>query len=191
MITSKSNAFSEQFSDITTIFFDVDGVFTDGSIVYSDRGDEYKTFNALDGLGIILLQYSNIKPVIVTARKSKIVTSRFNELHVSEIYTGVLNKKKFISEYILNKNLQYSELAIMGDDLPDLLAFDLVKNTFAPKNSVDLVKSSATHVTKNYGGSGAVREVCDLIMMSKGIDQLATLNLFISEKGKKNGSLKI
>jgi 3-deoxy-D-manno-octulosonate 8-phosphate phosphatase (KDO 8-P phosphatase) len=155
-------------NQITTIFFDVDGVFTDGSLYFSDNGVNTTKFNVHDGMGCILLKETGIELLILTARHSDAVIQRFKGLGINKIFTKVLNKQNFIRKYTRDNNLTKNEIAMMGDDLQDLLAIDEVGLFFTTPNAVNDVKNSADYITKRFGGDGAVREICDLIISSKG-----------------------
>ena len=113
-------------NQITTIFFDVDGVFTDGSLYFSDNGVNITKFNVHDGMGCILLKEAGIELLILTARHSDAVIKRFKDLGIDKIFTKVLKKRDFIKEYSKAHNLAKKELAMMGDDLQDLAAIDEV-----------------------------------------------------------------
>ena len=157
-----------RLSKITTLFLDVDGVFTDGSIVYGTAGEELKFFNVMDGLAITILPYANIRPVIVTGRESNMVNLRFKELKVKDVFQGITNKEKFIHDFIQSNQLEKHQTAFMGDDLQDLIAFGLVSVSCAPNNATDSVKSASSCVTQRAGGFGAVREFCEIIFAAQG-----------------------
>ena len=155
-------------NQITTIFFDVDGIFTDGSLYFSDNGINLTKFNVYDGMGCILLKETGIELLILTARHSDAVIERFKDLGINKIFTKILKKRDFIKEYSKAHNLAKKELAMMGDDLQDLAAIDEVGVFFTTPNAIDIVKDSADYITMRFGGDGAVREICDLIILSKG-----------------------
>ena len=157
-------------TEITTIFFDVDGIFTDGSLYFADNGNNVIKFNVHDGLGCIILKEAGIELLILTARHSDAVIRRFKELGINKIFSKVLKKKDFIKEYSIAHNLKKKELAMMGDDLQDLAAINDVGLFFSTPNAVEMVKDSAHYITKKHGGNGAVREICDLIIHSKGLN---------------------
>ena len=160
--------FNMDLNHITTIFFDVDGIFTDGSIYLSDNEVTTTKFNVHDGLGCTLLKEAGLELVILTARYSDAVIKRFKDLGINKIYTKVLKKRDFIREYSKSNNLAKKELAMMGDDLQDLAAINDVGVFFTTPNAIDIVKNSACLITKRLGGNGAVREICDLIIRSNG-----------------------
>ena len=168
---------------ITTIFFDVDGIFTDGSLYFLENGVKMTKFNVYDGMGCILLKELGIELLILTARHSDAIIERFKDLGINKIFTNILKKREFIKEYSKTHNLNKKELAMMGDDLQDLSALDEVNVFFTTPNAIDLVKEKATYITKRLGGEGAVREICDLIISSKGSNSAFEFESYI-KKGK-------
>ena len=168
-------------NQITTIFFDVDGVFTDGSLYFLENGEKMTKFNVYDGMGCILLKEVGVELLILTARHSDAIIKRFKDLGIKKIFTNILKKREFIKEYSKTHNLNKKELAMMGDDLQDLSALDEVNVFFTTPNAFDLVKEKATYVTKRYGGEGAVREICDLIISSKGSNSALEFESYINK----------
>jgi 3-deoxy-D-manno-octulosonate 8-phosphate phosphatase (KDO 8-P phosphatase) len=169
-------------NQISTIFFDVDGIFTDGGLYFSENGSHHKKFNVHDGLGCILLKQVGIDIIILTARKSVAVEERFEELDIKKVFTKILKKRSFIRNYKKNYNLKKNELAIMGDDLQDIVAKEEVGIFFTTPNAVDDVKNSADYITNLFGGHGAVREICDLIIRSKGSNPALEFENYIKER---------
>ena len=167
---------------ITTIFFDVDGIFTDGGVYFSEDGTTISKFNVHDGMGCILLKEVGIDILILTARHSDAVIRRFKDLGINKIFTKILKKRDFIKEYSKSHNLEKKELAMMGDDLQDLSAINEVGVFFTTPNAIDTVKHSAHYISKKFGGDGAVREICDLIIRSKGSTSSLELSRYIQEK---------
>ena len=157
-----------KLDQITTIFFDVDGVFTDGSLYFSDNGVKITKFNVHDGMGCILLKELGLQLVILTARHCDTIIDRFKDLGINKIFTKILNKREFIKNYSNTHNLMKKEIAMIGDDLQDLAAIEEVEVFFTTPNAIDTVKERADFITKRFGGDGAVREICDLIIQSKG-----------------------
>ena len=168
-------------NQITTIFFDVDGVFTDGSLYFLENGEKMTKFNVYDGMGCILLKEVGVELLILTARHSDAIIKRFKDLGIKKIFTNILKKREFIKEYSKTHNLNKKELAMMGDDLQDLSVLDEVNVFFTTPNAIDLVKEKATYVTKRYGGEGAVREICDLIISSKGSNSALEFESYINK----------
>ncbi len=145
------------------VVFDVDGVMTDGSITYDDNGLEYKTFNAKDGQGIVMLNKAGIITAIITARESETVKHRFNNLGMTRLYMGQKNKVIALKELLSEYNLKPYQVAYMGDDLPDLCVLKEVGLACCPNDAVDEVKNVCCFISSKNGGRGAVRELTDLI----------------------------
>jgi 3-deoxy-D-manno-octulosonate 8-phosphate phosphatase (KDO 8-P phosphatase) len=154
---------------VSTLLLDVDGVLTDGSIVYSDRGDEIKSFNAKDGLGLRLLMDSGITVGIVTGRRSQALQKRCDNLGITLVFDGVTDKKQVLEQFILEKGLSPDAIAFAGDDLPDIRIMKSVGFPIAVADAAPLVKETALYVTSSSGGHGAVREICELILKTKGL----------------------
>ena len=148
---------------IKLVVFDVDGVMTDGSIIYDENGIEYKTFNAKDGQGIVNITKAGIKTAIITARENNTVKHRFENLGMTKLYMGRKNELNALKEMLTEFNLDYSEVAYMGDDLPDLCVLKEVGLACCPNDAVQEVKSVCHFVSSRRGGRGAVRELTDLI----------------------------
>ena len=119
--------------------------------------------------------------MILTARHSDAIIKRFKDLGIKKIFTNILKKREFIKEYSKTHNLNKKELAMMGDDLQDLSALDEVNVFFTTPNAIDLVKEKATYITKRLGGEGAVREICDLIISSKGSNSALEFESYINK----------
>jgi len=149
--------------NIKLVVFDVDGVMTDGSLIYGEDGKEYKTFNAKDGQGIIMLEKAGIKTAIITARESMTVKHRFDNLGMTKLYMGQKNKINAMKELLNEFNLDFSQVAYMGDDLPDLCVLKEAGLACCPNDAVKQVKSICHFISSKRGGRGAVRELTDLI----------------------------
>jgi len=152
---------------IKLLILDIDGVMSDGRIVYGDCGDELKFFDVQDGFGVILVKNAGIKVVIVTAKKSKIVKMRANELKVDALYQDSLDKLKALNKILKRFKLAPEEICFIGDDLVDAPILKRVGLAVSVPNGVEEVKSIAHMITSKTGGRGAVREVCDLILKSQ------------------------
>lgn len=150
-------------SKIKLAAFDVDGVMTDGSLTFDENGVEYKTFNAKDGQGIVMLTKAGIKTAIITARDNGTVKHRFEVLGMSNLYMGQKNKILAMQELLKLYNLDFSQVAYMGDDLPDLCILKEAGLACCPKDAVEEVKSVCNFISSKDGGKGAIRELTDLI----------------------------
>lgn len=148
---------------IELVVFDVDGVMTDGSITYDENGIEYKTFNAKDGQGIVMITKAGIKTAIITARENGTVKHRFENLGMTKLYMGQKNKIIAMKEMLEEYNLSFSQVAYMGDDLPDLCILREVGLACCPSDAVKEVKDVCHFISSKRGGRGAVRELTDLI----------------------------
>jgi len=161
--------FEDALRKIKMVLFDVDGVLTDGKIYLDKNGFEYKSFNARDGLGMKMLMDNGIVCGIISGRDSESVNIRMNELGIKEVYQGIKNKLKLYKELKEKYSLNDAEIAFVGDDIPEVKIFKEVGIAFSVSNAHKIAKNHADYVTNNNGGMGAVREVCDLILKSKGI----------------------
>lgn len=153
---------------IKALVLDVDGVLTDGSLTFDENGVEYKTFNAKDGQGIVMLNKTGFVTAIITARENGTVRHRFKNLGMTKLYEGSKNKIASLKEFMAEFDIKAEEIAYMGDDLPDICVLKTVGLSGCPFDAVDEVKSCVKFVSSKNGGRGAVREFCDLILKSTG-----------------------
>lgn len=148
--------------------FDVDGVMTDGRIIYGDHGDELKHFDVQDGFGMAMLSRAGIRTAMITAKKSRINQRRAKELHVEKLYQNAKDKLKVYERALKKFKVSHEEVCYVGDDLIDLPVLSRVGFAVAVANAVEEVKQKAHYVTERSGGRGAVREVVDLILKTQG-----------------------
>lgn len=153
---------------IQLLLLDVDGVLTDGSLIYSENGVESKMFNTQDGLGIRLVQKGGVDVGIITARKSPMVQKRGEELDMKYICQGAKTKLDAFKNIIDQAGIKPYQVCYMGDDLIDLSVLTRVGLAACPANAVDEVKEICHFITDRAGGSGAVRQTCELILRAKG-----------------------
>lgn len=158
----------EKAASIKLLILDVDGVLTDGRITMNERGEEIKSFNVKDGLGLKILMSTGVGVVIITGRKSMVVKHRAEELGIDEVWQGIKDKKALCKRIIGEKGLKKEEVCCIGDDLPDLAVFMEAGLRIAVADGVEEVREQADFVTKKRGGHGAVREACEWILKSKG-----------------------
>ena len=161
-----SSDFYERCKSVKMVVFDVDGVFSDGSIYLGNNGEELKAFNTKDGYGVKALGQCGIAVAIITGRKSKIVEERMRSLKVTHLFQGREDKQKALAELTRITGYQKHQLACMGDDMPDLGMFALSDIKIAVQDAHPLIKSAANYITTLGGGKGAVREVCDLFLQA-------------------------
>ena len=153
---------------IKILILDVDGVMTDGRLYYGNNGEELKAFDIQDGLGIKLLQRAGIKIGMITGRTSKVVEGRADELNIDTVIQGREDKLDALDEILSHESIDLSEIAFMGDDLPDLAVIRRVGLGITPANGNHILASQALWQTKKAGGNGAVREVAELILGAQG-----------------------
>jgi len=156
---------------IKILLVDVDGVLTDGTIIYTHAGDEIKAFHSRDGLGLRLLQEAGVEVGIITARSSEAVTRRAKDLKLTHVYQGIREKLVVYEEILKKLNLSAAEVGYMGDDWLDLPLLTRVGFAVTVSDAVPEVKKVSHYITRRPGGRGAVREVCDLIIEAKGMYQ--------------------
>ncbi len=165
----KNKNIREIARDIKLLVLDVDGVLTDGSIILESNGNEIKAFYVRDGHGIKMLQKAGVEVAIITGRESRVVEIRAQELGITELFQG-RNEKILALESLKEKlGLSNDEIAYIGDDVVDIPVLRRVGLPIAVKDADNEAKRDAVLITKNCGGRGAVREVCDLILKSKGL----------------------
>jgi 3-deoxy-D-manno-octulosonate 8-phosphate phosphatase (KDO 8-P phosphatase) len=165
-----------KLKNIKALLSDVDGVLSNGYIYLGNDGNEYKTFNVKDGCGIVTIQKYGIKFGVITGRKSKIVEERMKSLKVEIVYQGVGEKLSSLQQIMSDYNLKAEEIAYIGDDVIDIPVFEEVGFSACPMDAHPYAKENCNYVCKLNGGEGAVREICDLIMLAQNI------NVFTPEK---------
>ena len=158
-----------EFADIRLLVMDVDGIMTDGKITYTSDGQELKSFNIKDGLGIKRAQASGIETAIITGRTSPMVERRALELGIAHLVQGREDKLAALSCLLEQMDLSLDQVAYIGDDLPDLTAIESVKLGACPADAATEVKSKADWVSTRVGGDGCVRELCDLLVSHKSL----------------------
>ena len=146
----------------------MDGVLTDGKIIYDDSGKEIKQFHVRDGLIVSYLKKAGILTGGISGRESAVVARRFAELKIDFCHQGIVDKAMVFEKLIRHYNLQAKEVAFIGDDLNDLPIFRLAGFAVCPSDTYDYIKDEADFVTKAKGGEGVFREVADLILEAKG-----------------------
>lgn len=160
---------NEKLKDIRLLLLDVDGVMTDGGIIYDGNGLETKVFNVRDGHGIKMLQRSGIEVGIITGRTSLVVDIRAKELGIGLVYQGSLKKIESYEDIKQKTGLSDRQIAYMGDDVIDVPVMRRVAFAAAPSDGLVEARNVADYVTLCGGGKGAVREVCDLILKGRGM----------------------
>lgn len=160
--------FEERAKRVRLLALDVDGVLTDGRLIYGPEGEKTKVFHVHDGLALVAARRAGVKVVIITARSSGAVAIRMSELGVDVLLQGVSDKRVSCEALLSQFGISATEVAYMGDDLPDLPIFRLVGLAIAPANAAPEVKALAHLVTERAGGEGAVREAVCKILATQG-----------------------
>ncbi len=156
---------------IELIVLDVDGTMTDGKIVYTQNGDELKSFSVKDGLAIASWIKLGKKVAIITGRSSKIVENRATELGIQHFYQGVHKKKERLEEILKELNLTMDNVASIGDDLNDYTMLSASKYAYVPADASVYVKNIATEVLSSNGGEGAVREMIEKLIILENLEE--------------------
>ena len=154
----------EKIKPIKLLILDVDGVLTDGKIIYNDRGEEIKAFNVRDGHGLKLLMRAGIGIALITGRKSKVVLHRARDLGIKNVYQGVTNKIEVYEKILKGKKLKDENVGFVGDDLVDIPVLKRVGFSAAVGDAIPEVREVADYVASKKGGEGAVREICELLL---------------------------
>jgi 3-deoxy-D-manno-octulosonate 8-phosphate phosphatase (KDO 8-P phosphatase) len=157
----------EKAQKIKLLLLDVDGVLTDGSVFYDEKGREIKRFFVQDGQGIRWLQKSGIDVGFLSGRSSQAVTKRAEELGIRFCFQGIRNKMEVFEKVLRQTALQPEEVSFMGDDFIDVPLMKRVGFPISVMNGHPLVQREAVHIPNAIGGRGAVREVCELILRAQ------------------------
>jgi len=153
---------------IKLLSFDVDGVLTDGRIIYADDGREIKAFNVQDGSAIKMLAAEGIEIAILTGRDSPMVARRAGELGIRHLEQGLEDKGPAFQALCDRLGISLNETAHVGDDLADLVLFDLAGFSISVPNGHPAVKARADHITETAGGEGVARELAELVLRARG-----------------------
>jgi 3-deoxy-D-manno-octulosonate 8-phosphate phosphatase (KDO 8-P phosphatase) len=162
------NTLKEKASRIKLLLLDVDGVLTDGRIIYDSRARDSKFFDVHDGLGVYLLSKAGIKTVLITAKGSATIKPRAKDMRVAEVFSDISPKSAILGKLLKKYNATEEEVCFVGDDLVDLGLMKLVGFGVAVANACPEIKNAASYITVRHGGRGAVREVAELILKSQG-----------------------
>lgn len=169
----------ERAKNIKLLIMDVDGVLTDGRIVYDEWGDELKFFDVQDGAGLWLWASIGLKSAIITARKTRIVKRRAKEMRITKVYQNAIDKRRIYAQCKKRFKLEDAEVCYIGDDLMDIPVLRRVGLAVSVPNASDEAKSASHYITQNPGGRGAVREIIELILKSQGRWQAITSKYFV------------
>ena len=152
---------------IKLLALDVDGVLTDGSLYYGPNGETIKKFHVHDGAGIKAVLEVGIRVAVISSRETAIVTNRMNELGVLDVLQGITDKFNALSYLIKKIGIELNSVAYMGDDIADLQIMQNVGLAITVKNGQKKAKQNADYCTEAKGGHGAVREICNILLMNR------------------------
>ncbi|GAB6082177.1 HAD hydrolase family protein [Desulfuromonas carbonis] len=168
----------ERCRAIRLLLLDVDGVLTDGRIVYDDHGVETKAFDVKDGHGLKLLQRAGVRIGIITGRQSRLVEVRAAELGIDILHQGIKDKLEPYRAILAELGLTDAEVAYVGDDVVDLPILRRVGFAATVADAAEDVKPHVHYVCRRPGGRGAVREICDLLLKESGAWTAVTARYF-------------
>jgi 3-deoxy-D-manno-octulosonate 8-phosphate phosphatase (KDO 8-P phosphatase) len=155
--------------NIQLLILDVDGVLTDGGIIRDDAGQQIKRFHVRDGAGVVMWNRLGKKTAIITGKESQVVSHRADEIGITHVYQNVGNKLETYRELLDELQLVDSQVAYIGDDLPDLPVMRRVGAAIAVADAVEEVRAVAKYVTRFPGGYGAVRDGIEWLCKEMGV----------------------
>jgi 3-deoxy-D-manno-octulosonate 8-phosphate phosphatase (KDO 8-P phosphatase) len=159
---------AERALGLRWLLLDVDGVLTDGRLIYGPDGEQQKVFHVRDGLGLRLLQRSGLRIGILSGRESKALQVRADDLGIDFLMMDRSDKGPAFAEFLAERKVSAKEVAFMGDDLIDLPILLRCGLAFAPSDAVPEVRERAHRVLEGRGGWGVVRELCELLLRVRG-----------------------
>ena len=166
---AKPNKRSVNWAEIKLLVLDCDGVMTDGRIIYGNQGQEIKNFSATDGLGLMLLQATNIEVAVITGRSSEALERRCKDLKIEHLYQGVAKKLPQLESLLEELSLDFDNVAFIGDDWNDMLCMRKAAISACPQDAMPEIARLADYQCQRRGGFGAVREFIEYILKRKGI----------------------
>lgn len=169
---------AQRAAAIKLLVLDIDGVLTDGRVIYDSKGEEIKRFDVRDGHGLKLLMRAGVEVAWLSGRISEVNRKRAAELGVSELAEKTLIKLPVFKEMVAKRGLEFSQVAFMGDDLIDLPPMRAAGLALAPADAIIEVRQIAHWISNRPGGRGAVRAACELLLRSSGAWQKVTARYF-------------
>ena len=164
-MTAKGNAV---LKNIRVIAMDVDGVMTDGRIIYDGSGRELKFFDVKDGYGISRARHAGLRTAIISARGCAAVRARAKDLKFDKVYLDVYPKVTAYEKMLKSFGVRDHEVCFIGDDLPDHAILSRVGFAAAPADAAPEIKKIADYVARRSGGRGAVREIVEMVLKAQG-----------------------
>lgn len=155
---------------IELVAFDVDGVVTDGKILFDEEGREMHAFHVHDGMGMVLAAKRGILLVAISGRVAPGVRARLTQLRMREIHLGISDKVATLVDVAKAHNIPLEHTCFVGDDINDLPVMEIAGISYAPSNAHPAVQTAADVVTARRGGEGVLREILDAIFVARGLD---------------------
>lgn len=168
MITNIHHELRQMARKVKLLLLDVDGVLTDGRIIYDSAGRDMRFFDVHDGMGVYLLKRASIPTILITAKGSKAIRPRARDMRVAEVFQDISPKSAVLDRILKKYKVSSEEVCFVGDDLVDLCLMKRVGFPIAVFNACVELKQAAAYITIREGGRGAVREVAELILKSRG-----------------------
>ena len=162
--TAPSLTVQQRVASIRLLVLDVDGVLTDGRLYFGATGEALKAFHVRDGAGLVQLRQAGIEIAIISGRSSEAVTVRMKELGITRVHQGIHDKGSRLQKLKDELRINEDGICCVGDDTPDIPMFSLAHLAIAVADAHPQVRTAAHHITQQFGGRGAVREVCDLLL---------------------------
>ena len=154
------------------VLTDIDGVWTDGGMYYDQTGNEWKKFHTYDSAGVLLCHQCNIPVGIITGEETEIVKRRAEKLKVDYLFQGVKNKVEIANNLISKLNIEFNDVAYIGDDINDVELLKLVGISGCPDNAFPSIKKLVHYVTERRGGEGAFREFVETILNNNKLEEV-------------------
>ena len=157
-------SYKEKLIKIKNFVFDVDGVFTDGSIIVDNSGNELRVFSTRDGIAVKLATYKGYNFCVISGGKNEGVRKRLNKLGIKNVYLGVNNKMEVFKSFMNDNNLKTTETMFMGDDIPDIQILKMVGLSCCPNDAANEVREVVDYISIKKGGEGCVRDIIEQIL---------------------------
>jgi 3-deoxy-D-manno-octulosonate 8-phosphate phosphatase (KDO 8-P phosphatase) len=158
-------SYKEKLVKIKNFFFDVDGVFTDGSIIVDNSGNELRVFSTRDGIAVKLATDKGYNFCVISGGKNEGVRKRLNKLGIKNVYLGVNNKMEVFKSFMNDNNLKTTETMFMGDDIPDIQILKMVGLSCCPNDAANEVREVVDYISIKKGGEGCVRDIIEQILI--------------------------
>jgi len=158
----------KQAAKIKLLLLDVDGVLTDGRIIYDSRGHDMKFFDVHDGMGVYALKRAGVPTILITAKGSRAIKPRARDMQVEAVFENISPKSAILDKILKKYKVDKEQICFVGDDLVDLCLMKKVGFPVSVFNACSEIKQASAYITLRQGGRGAVREVAELILKAQG-----------------------